>query len=157
MRRHFRETNRQSDRGQSKLQPRRGKSDKRVDGNSSLSLFSHPWKDRCAADTNKASLDGGWHKDLFFSCGNGCCAEAGDGFKSLTLQLLRFQWPQWNCSRWNGDQSADIWMTVCLVVRHNHQLSDLVEGVSQSHAQFDSFVFLSLHVLNIANVLFASI
>lgn len=123
------ETKRQSDSEQRKLWPRRRKSDKRVDGNSSLSLSSQPWKSRCAANINKPSVRWRMTQGVVFPpVGNGCFAEAGDGFKSLTRQLLCFQWPQWNCSRWKWGQSTDIWMTVCLVVRHNHQLSDPVNG-----------------------------
>lgn len=59
-----------------------------------------PEKNRCAANINKPSFR--WRVTqgvVFPPCGNGYCAEAGDGFKSLTRQLLCFQWPQWNCSR----------------------------------------------------------
>lgn len=72
--------------------------------------------------------DKGWHKER----GNGQCGEAGDGLKSLTPAA---PWlsagPLWNCSRWKRGQRADIWMTVCLAVGHNHQPSDLVKGKSK--------------------------
>lgn len=58
-------------------------------------------------------------KNSFPLTGNGFCAKAGNGLKSPTHQLLCFHWPQWNCSRWKWGHCTNIWMTVCLVVRHN--------------------------------------
>lgn len=90
----------------------------------------------CGANINKPFLDKGRHE----MCGNGNCAEAGDGFKPLTRELFCFQWPPWNCSRWRQGQSTDIWMTVCLLLRHNHQLSDPVKGLVKTTR---SFYFIS--------------
>lgn len=86
----------------------------------------------CGANINKPFLDKGRHE----MCGNGNCAEAGDGFKPLTRELFCFQWPPWNCSRWRRGQSTDIWMTVCLLLRHNHQLRDPVKGLVKTTRSF---------------------
>lgn len=82
-------------------------------------------------------------------CGNGYCSEAGDGFKSLTCGLFFFQWPLWNCSRWKWGQSTDIWMTVCLLVRYNHQLSDPVNALVKAVHWFLAF----LHIFETMNII----
>lgn len=148
---------------------RRRKSDKRVDGNSSLSLSSPLEKEKknpaCAANINKPSFRWRVTQGVVLPptpthpcpCGNGYCAGAGDGFKSLTRQLLfAFSGPLWNCSRWKWGQSADIWMTVCLVVRHNHQLSDPVNGVVKAMLSLIHACFLCAfsHFLNVVSLFF---
>lgn len=71
----------------------------------------HPWKKKktaCAANINKPSFRWRVTQGVVLPptpthpcpCGNGYCAGAGDGFKSLTRQLLfAFSGPLWNCSR----------------------------------------------------------
>lgn len=112
----------------------RRKSDKRVDGNSSLSLSPHPWKknkkNRCAANINKPSFRWRMTQGVVFppSVVMATVPKLEMGLNPWPVSSFCFQWPQWNCSRWKWGQSTDIWMTVCLVVRHNHQLSDPVNG-----------------------------
>lgn len=110
-----------------------------------VTLLSNQGKKRkpniCGANIHKPSLDKGRHK----MCGNGYCAEARDGFKPLTHELFCFQWPPWNCSRWKWGQSTDIWMTVCLLVRHNHQLSDPVKGLVKAICWFSFLFFACMH------------
>lgn len=60
--------------------------------------------------------------------------------------------PLWYCSRSKRGQSCDIWMTVCLVVRHNHQLSDPLNGQSELfflplNSLFDFFCLFPIFTL----------